>query len=129
MSATASEAKGRRHAREVPKRLRCAAFRGRPSGPSLPNILLSTLNVERQGLARVHLRWRYSHPQSSTLYSSARPSTCNRLGEVHRLAAKGLPVQLGSNARRRRRRLGQPTGYRGVDPLDNPVAKIRPVKR
>jgi hypothetical protein len=36
MSATASVAQGRRNAREVPKRLRYAAFRGRRSAPSLP---------------------------------------------------------------------------------------------
>jgi len=41
MSATASEAEGRRKAREVPKRLRYAAFRRRPSGPSLPILFLS----------------------------------------------------------------------------------------
>jgi hypothetical protein len=34
MSATASA--GPSQCREVPKRLRCAAFRGRPGGPSLP---------------------------------------------------------------------------------------------
>jgi len=46
MSATASAAQGRRHAREVPKRLRCAAFRGRPSGPSLPVPLTPALPRE-----------------------------------------------------------------------------------